>query len=266
MSLLPAIPRIPPAVAGVAHRPRGRRAAAQPGLRGLGVPAGRAPPGAADPRLHGRRPLARHDGELAAARRLLHAPHGHPRQLRLLGGGVPAPRGAARAHGRAPRRARRRHRPEPRRRLREARSPPGGRSSSQGIVTLGSPTARQLAVHPLVLAQVGLVSALGTAHVPGMFSRQLPARQVLRGVPGGASRARSRTTSATSRVYSQAATGSCSGAPASTRRPTSSSRSAPRTAAWASTPRPSSPSRTRSARFRARRDPLLADGRRRSAA
>ena len=26
-----------------------------------------------------------------------------------------------------------------------------------------------LAVHPLVLAQVGLVSALGTAHVPGMF-------------------------------------------------------------------------------------------------
>ena len=40
----------------------------------------------------------------------------------------------------------------------------------QGIVTLGSPSVSQLAIHPLVLAQVGLVSALGTAHVPGMFS------------------------------------------------------------------------------------------------
>jgi triacylglycerol lipase len=38
-----------------------------------------------------------------------------------------------------------------------------------GIVTLGSPTRSMLAVHPLVLAQVGLVSALGTAHVPGML-------------------------------------------------------------------------------------------------
>ena len=40
----------------------------------------------------------------------------------------------------------------------------------EGIVTLGSPLTSQLAVHPLVLAQVGLVSALGTARVPGMFS------------------------------------------------------------------------------------------------
>jgi triacylglycerol lipase len=40
----------------------------------------------------------------------------------------------------------------------------------QGIVTLGAPVVSQLAVHPLVLAQVGLVSALGTARVPGMFS------------------------------------------------------------------------------------------------
>jgi pimeloyl-ACP methyl ester carboxylesterase len=39
-----------------------------------------------------------------------------------------------------------------------------------GIVTLGSPTISQLRVHPLVLAQVGLVSALGTARVPGLFS------------------------------------------------------------------------------------------------
>ena len=48
------------------------------------------------------------------------------------------------------------------------------------IVTLGSPTQSMLAVHPLVLAQIGLVSALGTAHLPGMFRVELPARQVLR--------------------------------------------------------------------------------------
>jgi triacylglycerol lipase len=40
----------------------------------------------------------------------------------------------------------------------------------EGIVTLGSPAVSQLAVHPLVLAQVGVVGALGTARVPGMFS------------------------------------------------------------------------------------------------
>jgi triacylglycerol lipase len=40
----------------------------------------------------------------------------------------------------------------------------------EGIVTLGAPSVSQLAVHPLVLAQVGLVSALGTARVPGLFS------------------------------------------------------------------------------------------------
>ena len=40
----------------------------------------------------------------------------------------------------------------------------------EGIVTLGSPTVSQLKIHPFVLAQVGLVSALGTAKVPGLFS------------------------------------------------------------------------------------------------
>jgi pimeloyl-ACP methyl ester carboxylesterase len=39
-----------------------------------------------------------------------------------------------------------------------------------GIVTLGAPTVRQLSAHPLVLAQVMLVGALGTGRVPGMFS------------------------------------------------------------------------------------------------
>jgi pimeloyl-ACP methyl ester carboxylesterase len=38
------------------------------------------------------------------------------------------------------------------------------------IVTLGSPTVSQLRIHPLVLAQVGLVAALGSGHVPGLFS------------------------------------------------------------------------------------------------
>src|SRR5215217_3818130 len=40
-----------------------------------------------------------------------------------------------------------------------------------GIVTLGSPTVGQLRVHPLVLANVGLVSALGSSRLlPGLFT------------------------------------------------------------------------------------------------
>ena len=39
-----------------------------------------------------------------------------------------------------------------------------------GIVTLGSPTVRQLSAHPFVLAHVLVVGALGTSRVPGMFS------------------------------------------------------------------------------------------------
>jgi triacylglycerol lipase len=38
-----------------------------------------------------------------------------------------------------------------------------------GIVTLGSPTVRQLSTHPFVLAQILVVGALGTGKVPGMF-------------------------------------------------------------------------------------------------
>jgi triacylglycerol lipase len=40
----------------------------------------------------------------------------------------------------------------------------------RGIVTLGAPTLAQLRVHPVVLAQVVVVGALGTGRVPGMFS------------------------------------------------------------------------------------------------
>jgi len=39
----------------------------------------------------------------------------------------------------------------------------------EGIVTLGSPTVSQLRIHPLVLWQVGVVSALGSARIPGLF-------------------------------------------------------------------------------------------------
>ena len=39
-----------------------------------------------------------------------------------------------------------------------------------GVITLGAPLRSQLAVHPLVLAQVGIVGALGTGRMPGMFS------------------------------------------------------------------------------------------------
>jgi pimeloyl-ACP methyl ester carboxylesterase len=39
-----------------------------------------------------------------------------------------------------------------------------------GVVALGSPVRSQLAVHPFVLAQVGVVAALGTAAAPGLFS------------------------------------------------------------------------------------------------
>jgi triacylglycerol lipase len=41
-----------------------------------------------------------------------------------------------------------------------------------GVVSLGAPTMAQLRVHPLVLLQVGLVGALGTGRVPGLFSHR----------------------------------------------------------------------------------------------
>ena len=110
-----------------------------------------------------------------------------------------------------------------------------------GIVTLGSPLRSQLAVHPLVLAQIGLVGALGTGRVPGL-SRALPARRVLRALP----RRLCATLPARGRLRRRstpARTASSTGAPAWTRAPTSTSRSAPRTAAWASTRTPTARSR-----------------------
>ena len=40
-----------------------------------------------------------------------------------------------------------------------------------GIVTLGSPQLDPFAIHPLVLLQVGIVGALGTLGVPGLFTQ-----------------------------------------------------------------------------------------------
>jgi pimeloyl-ACP methyl ester carboxylesterase len=39
-----------------------------------------------------------------------------------------------------------------------------------GVVTLGSPISAPLAIHPVVLAQVGVVAALGSGPVPGLIS------------------------------------------------------------------------------------------------
>jgi triacylglycerol lipase len=39
-----------------------------------------------------------------------------------------------------------------------------------GIVTLGSPVVSMLRVHPLVLAHVGMVAALGSGRLPGLFT------------------------------------------------------------------------------------------------
>ncbi|HZH23702.1 MAG TPA: hypothetical protein VEY49_02265 [Solirubrobacteraceae bacterium] len=39
-----------------------------------------------------------------------------------------------------------------------------------GVVTLGSPVVSQLAVHPLVLAPIGMLAALGSGPVPGLIS------------------------------------------------------------------------------------------------
>ncbi len=229
---------------------------AQPGLRRPWRPARRAPPGAADPGLHGRRPVARHARGLAAAQRLLHPPHGHPRQPRLLRGGLPAPRGAARAHGRASRRARDRDRPEPRRRVREgaggeaARARPGHRHARLAErLPAGDPPARARPGRPGQRARhrPACPGCSRSAACAGSAARRSAPR----------STARSPTTSATSRS-TPAATASCSGSRAWTRRPTSSSRSPPRTAGWASTPRPSSPSPSALHGFRGD-DPLLAD-------
>ena len=78
------LPALPPALARKSRRCRGGRAVPQLGLARRRRARRRGPPGAADPRLHGRRRLAGDDDPLAARERLPHAPRRDPRQRRLL--------------------------------------------------------------------------------------------------------------------------------------------------------------------------------------
>lgn len=169
MSLVPAIPRIPPLwrESRVALEAAALRRSAV--YRGRGVPAGeRRPvlliPGflAGDASLKTMANWLRDAGycthrtgiranlscsEEACARleaRLVHMAERHEQPVTLIGqsrGGVFAKALAAR-------------RPE----------------LVSGIVTLGAPVLSQLAVHPFVLAQVGVVAALGTSRLPGLLS------------------------------------------------------------------------------------------------
>ena len=123
--------------------------------------------------------------------------------------------------------------PEPRRHAREGARAGGGRTSSSGVVALGSPQVDPLAVHPLVRLQVEAVGRLGSLGRARPLQALLHRRRLLRlvlGGPGGAARRGAcRSCRSTRR-----ATAWSTGAPASTRTRPSSSRSAPPTAAWRS--------------------------------
>ena len=217
----PALARVAPA----SRRPR--CSAARSGAAAACRPA--RTPGPADPRLPGRRRLARHDDPLAARERLPHAPRRNPHQRGLL----------AEACGRLEERSSASRRPGERVAIigqsrggifaRAWRS--AGPDLVSGIVTLGSPTVNQLASHPFVLAQVALVGALGTGPRPRHAPDELPARRVLHATSATTSPRRSRPRSASPRS-TRAPTESSTGTPAWTRRP-SRSRSAPHTSAWA---------------------------------
>ena len=202
---------------GLARRRRARR---------------RGPPGAADPRLHGRRRLAGDDDPLAARERLPHAPRRDPRQRRLLARTIDRLEAAPRGLRRGLRRARGDHRPEPRRHLRPRARARAGPTSSAGSSRSAAPTVSQLSAHPFVLAQVALVGALGTGRVPGMFRDELPARRVLRALPRRFRRPTFPPEVGFTALYSQHRRRSSTGTPAWTR-PPSRSRCAPRTWGWA---------------------------------
>ena len=247
MSLMPASRGFRPLLAGVAHRPRGRRAAAQPGLRaGAACRPASGRPVLLIPGFLAGDAVARHDDELAAAGGLPHAPHGHPRQRRLLRGGLRAARGAAGALGRAPRRARRSIIGQSRggvfaQGARRARRPDLVERHRHARLADRLPARRPPARARPGRARRRARHRARAGHVP----RELPARRVLRALPRRRSQGPFPEDVGFVALYSQAPTASSTGAPASTPRPTSSSRSAPRTAAWASTPRPSSPSPAR---------------------
>ena len=184
MSAFPPFPTSPRSGAKVALRcsRRPRSAAARSGAA-RGVPDGEGRAGAADPRVPGRRRLAGDDDPLAARERLPHAPRRHPRQRRLLGGGLLRLEARLEGFAEAHRRARRDHRPEPRRRLRPRARRPPARPRRRASSRSARPTVSQLSVHPLVLAQVGARRRARHGRVPGMFRPALPARRMLRELP-----------------------------------------------------------------------------------
>ena len=189
------------------------------------------------------------DDALAARERLPHAPRRDARQRRLLRARPGAARGAAGGVRRGP--------GERVAIIGQSRGGVFARALAvrrpdlvSGIVTLGAPTVRQLSAHPLVLAHVVMVGALGTGRVPGMFSVRClrgACCERFRADLVGALPVRRRL----HRAVLEAPTASSTGAPAWTRRP-SRSRSAPRTSGWGSTPRSTPRSATRSARSRRR--------------
>src|SRR5919107_3748816 len=116
--------RTPAALAGGAHRPRGRGTRPRPDLprrRDARRPRPARPP---DPRLPGGRRLAVAHGALAEAGRLPAHPRGDGRERELLRRAASAPRGAARAARVAPGEPRRDRRPEPRRHARQGAGVP----------------------------------------------------------------------------------------------------------------------------------------------
>ena len=216
-------PHPAPALAGEPLRSRVGGAAALGRLARRRGARGRGPRRAAHSRLPGRRRVARHDGAVAARRRLADQARRHARERRVLGGGVHAAGGAARGLAGATGERVVDHRPEPRRRLRQGarRAPPGPRRRASS--RSARRCARSSPCIPFVLAQVGVLAALGSGRCPGCLVA-LPARRLLRALPRARWRARSRPRSATSRS-TRARTGSSTGARAWTRTPTPASRS-----------------------------------------
>jgi pimeloyl-ACP methyl ester carboxylesterase len=137
--------------------------------RGIGVEPGEDRPGPAHPGLPGRGRLAGDHDELAAPHGLPHEPCGDPRERRC------SEAACSKLEERLERLADRHGD-----RVSIIGQSRGGLFAKalasrrpdlvSGIVTLGSPITNMLAVNPLVLAQIGVVGALGTLAMPGMLT------------------------------------------------------------------------------------------------
>ena len=172
---------------------------------------------------------------LAALARLPHAERGHARQRGLLREAV------TRLEARLERMtdvtaARERSSGRAAAGSSPGRWPCGGRTSSQGIVTLGAPVVRE-AQHASARARLGRRRRrLGHAARPAHVHLEVPEREVLPATSARARRPSSPTTSATSRIYSKKRRRRVlEGVPGPGRRP-EHRRSTRPTAAWPSTP------------------------------